>query len=288
MKLIKKLFVLIIICVLCILLYCVFRKHNKEGMNETIPKKIWTFWEGEQNDFVNRCIDSWKKHNPDCEVIVLNKTNIQEYLPKLKIDKLKHVDDIRHFSDVIRVFILAKYGGIWSDASIICYGSYDWIFELQEEKKVEFIGYWINDDNKESPIIENWFFACIPNSTLVNDWKDSLMISQKYENKDEYIDFLKTKCDLDAIESPDYLWMHSALQNILQNNKNKYKYEVFSAHDGPFKYTSENDWNASRSIDSLIKCNADSNCKEKYNSFVKLNGYIRGEVNATNENKILS
>ena len=82
--------------------------------------------------------------------------------------------------------------------------------------------------------------------------------------------------------------MHSALQNILQNNKNKYKYEVFSAYDGPFKYTSENHWNTSKSIDSLIKCNTDSNCKEKYNSFVKLNGYIRGEVNATNENKILS
>ena len=287
MKLIKKIFVLIIICVLCILLYCTFKKNNKEGMNETIPKKIWTFWEGEQNNFIDKCIDSWKKYNPDCEIILLNKKNVQEYLPELKVNKLKHVDDIRHFSDVIRVFVLAKYGGIWSDASVICYGSYDWIFELQQNKELEFIGYWINNDNKESPVIENWFFACIPNSIMVNDWKDSLMISQKYENKDEYIDFLKTKCDLNAIESPDYLWMHSALQNILQNNKNKYKYEVFSAQDGPLKYMFENDSVADNAINSLINCNKKSDCQKKYQSFVKLTGYIRGNVNESNEKEIL-
>ena len=56
--------------------------------------------------------------------------------------------------------------------------SFDYYINLQKEKNVDFIGYYINNDT-EYPVIENWFFGCTTNSKLVHDWKKSLMKSQK-------------------------------------------------------------------------------------------------------------
>ena len=289
MKFLKQLFFFIILSVLIFLIYCLLQFPIVESMeNINIPKKIWTFWDNEElPKVIEKCIQTWKTHNPDFEIIILNKYNVRNYLPEFPVNDLKHADDVRHFSDIVRVHILAKYGGIWSDASIICYGSYDWIFDLQQSKQSEFIGYWINNDDSDSPIIENWFFACVPNSTMVNDWKDSLMESQNFEKKEEYIDYLKSTCNLEHISDPGYLWMHAALQKILQENKGKYRYEIFSAHDGPFKFASENNWDVNSSLIALEECKKNSNCMKKYNSFIKLTGLFRGSINDSNVDEIL-
>ena len=277
-----KILFLTTIIIICVLSVYFTEKTIESFDTNNIPKKIWTFWDGEKPSFINKCIDSWKKYNPDYEIIVLNKKNLHEYLPNLDMN-LKHVDDVRHFSDIIRIYILAEYGGIWSDASIICYGSYDWIIEVQQKKEVEFVGFWIQNELKDSPSIENWFFAAPQNSIMVNDWKDALMESQNYNTKEEYINMLKENYNLDQIDDPTYLWMHSAMQKILQDKKNDYKYEIYSARDGPFKYLQENDWKPDKGIKDLINCAKDKNCTKKYNSLVKFTGYSRGSVNSKNE-----
>ena len=43
----------------------------KNGPSNTnnIPKIIWSFWDSKDiPDFVQKCIDGWKKHNPDFEI----------------------------------------------------------------------------------------------------------------------------------------------------------------------------------------------------------------------------
>ena len=276
----------IVIIFICCTEYVLNDKENFDN-NNPIPKKIWTFWDSDEvPSFIEKCIQTWKRHNPDFEIIILNNNNYHYYLPELDKSKLKHVNDVRHFSDILRVHVLEKYGGIWSDASIICYDSYDWIIELQKEKDVEFIGYWINNDNSDSPVIENWFFACVAGSNMMVDWKNSLMESQYYSNKSDYILYLQDNADLSNVSSPDYLWMHSALQKCLQENKGKYKYEVFDSGSGPFKFAFENDWKGDGMLDPLIECNRENNCKEKYNSFVKFTGFIRGLVNDSNEDQL--
>jgi hypothetical protein len=118
---------------------------------------------------------------------------------------------------------------------------------------------------------------------MVNDWKDALMESQNYNTKEEYINMLKENYNLDQIDDPIYLWMHSAMQKILQDKTKNYKYEIYSARDGPFKYLQENDWEADKGINDLLNCAKDKNCESKYNSLVKFTGYSRGSVNSDNE-----
>ena len=271
MNIIRYFNIILCIILLCVLLSIKLKKPHEKFKNSigNIPKKIWTFWDGEIPDMINKCINTWKIHNPTYEIIILNRENISNYLSKLDIKNLKHISKIQHLSDIIRVNILSKYGGFWSDASIICYNSYDYFINLQKEKNVEFIGYYLNND-REYPIIENWFFGCIPNSKLINDWKKSLMNSQKYKSKQKYIKSLENNTNLDKISDKSYLWMHCALQYCLQNNKNKYRYYVMSACDSPFKYLCNNNWEHMKSFKDIINCNKNNNCKEIYNPFIKL------------------
>lgn len=281
--------IFIILFSISILMYKLYFSQNTkivENMNEKrIPKIIWTFWDGELSELITLCIDSWKRHNPTYEIIILNKENIYQYLPEFD-DNLKHADDIRHYSDIIRIHILEKHGGIWSDASIICYESYDWILDIQQESQVEFVGYWINHDLEHSPVIENWFFAVVPNSTIMNDWKNELMKSQEFESKDDYIDYLLDNCNAEKIDNPPYLWMHVAMQKILQENKNKYRYKLFPAKEGPFKYLEDNEWNNNDGINDLVNCVSENTCKQKYGSIVKFKGYQREDLEKMDYNQL--
>ena len=126
MKLNNVFYILLLLLLLCAyvsiehVFYTYETMENEESSND-VPKTIWTYWDKEPlPDFIEKCIDSWRKHNPNYKVIVLNNSNLNTYWPDLDMNNMKHVEGPAHFSDVIRVHIIAKYGGIWSDASVIC------------------------------------------------------------------------------------------------------------------------------------------------------------------------
>ena len=268
-----------------ILFECFFCKleEGMENKDYVIPKKIWTYWDKKEiPEFVKNCIDTWKKHNSEFEIIIVNNNNLKSYLPELDIQNLKHVSNPAHLSDIIRIHIISKYGGIWSDASNLCLKSYEYVIEKQKQKNLDFVGFYIDgtttDNMKDYPVIENWFFAAPPNSPMINDWKDKLMESQKYEKKQDYLDYLQKNTDFQKID-PDYLWMHCALQNILQNNKDKYKFEVEKAEEGPFKYLENNKWDVEKALDEIIDCNKkNSHCEILKTPFIKFRGWERGII----------
>ena len=122
---------------------------------------------------------------------------------------------------------------------------------------------------------------------MMKDWKNTLMESQSYSSRGDYILYLQKTTDLSKLPTnPNYLWMHSALQKCLQENNGKYKYEIFDSGSGPFKFAFENNWKKDGMLRSLIECNRQHNCKKKYNSFVKLRRGEREMVNNSNEDQL--
>ena len=88
---------------------------------------IWIMWmQGIENapDLVKKCCDSICKNKPDnFEVVLLTLQNISEYikLPDYIWEKYySGVISATHFSDVVRVELLAVYGGCWIDATVFC------------------------------------------------------------------------------------------------------------------------------------------------------------------------
>ncbi|HEF9378272.1 TPA: capsular polysaccharide synthesis protein, partial [Campylobacter coli] len=91
-------------------------------------KIIWQLWfQGEENAsyMIRQCFKSVKKHmGSEYKIIILNEKNIENYLefPDFVLEKIKKKTfgekTIVFFSDLLRVCLLATYGGIWCDASI--------------------------------------------------------------------------------------------------------------------------------------------------------------------------
>lgn len=91
------------------------RKHNKT---------IWICWfQGLEQapELVRKCIDSIQF--PGFEKIILTDDNIFDYvdLPSHIIEKYNCGKITRtHFSDILRVELLSRYGGTWVDATVFC------------------------------------------------------------------------------------------------------------------------------------------------------------------------
>lgn len=91
--------------------------------------KVWVCWfQGEDKapDLVRACINSIRKMYMDCDVVVLTDRNIKEYvqMPKYIIEKRKKgIISAQHYSDLLRIELLCKYGGLWLDATVLCTSS---------------------------------------------------------------------------------------------------------------------------------------------------------------------
>lgn len=92
-------------------------------------KKIWFCWlQGYENatDLVKACYNSLKINMPDYEIIFLTEKNINNYVkfPDYINKKYKNGNISKaHFSDLVRISLLCKYGGLWIDSTVLCTSS---------------------------------------------------------------------------------------------------------------------------------------------------------------------
>lgn len=295
MKIKKSLFFYIIfffVVILCFSLAIPFlgKKPILENFGENpIPKKIWTFWDSPNPpEIVNKCIETWKKQNPNYEIVVLNKENLSQYLPEVDFSKIKHIHDKspEKFADMVRLHVLAKYGGIWSDASIICLKPYDsWIPSLQEKKNSEYVGFYIDsftlpEYKEKSPVVENWFFACVSNSSFVNDWLTEFLRISNFNTVEEYVENVKSQgVNVQNISSTSYLSMHVACQKVLQQPNANYRLELVKAEDTAFRYLTKNEWKSDAAIQNLLECKEPNkkrdDCEFLDSPIIKLRGTDR-------------
>ncbi len=285
---------LVILIIVCFNYFTRSSFDKKEGFEQSeskIPNVIWTFWDEKLPPLVKKCIESWKNHNPDYEIIILNKKNVENYLPEINFSTMKHVNDIvQRYSDYVRVHVLAKYGGIWLDSSVICQKPLDWVHEIQKRKGVEFIGYYTESmtfpEYKDStPVLENWTFACTPESIFVKDWRDEMMEYMKY---DSYLhhsnEIVKKGVNPQKIPGApnniEYFGMHLAAQRLLQEQREKYNLHLICAEDTALSYLVEP---GSRSIlytEEAVKHNTQKLIEKKHadEPLLKIPGYIRDSV----------
>lgn len=84
-----------------------------------IPKKIHYCWfgRGEKPKLVNKCIESWKKHCPDYELVEWNEENFNiEAYPYAKycLDNRKWA----FLSDFVRLAVVYEHGGVYFDTDV--------------------------------------------------------------------------------------------------------------------------------------------------------------------------
>lgn len=102
----------------------------KEPFEEVLPpvnnnrEYIWQYWhQGRENAplIIQKCLESVEKYEGDKNIRVLSFDTIKDYveLPQKYYDLLESKRiPIAIFSDILRLYLLEKYGGCWVDSTI--------------------------------------------------------------------------------------------------------------------------------------------------------------------------
>lgn len=92
---------------------------------EPAQKVIWTCWlQGIEQapPIVKKCVQSMEQYRKDYKVEIIDLNNLKQFielpdyiLDKYALGKITHT----HFSDIVRLALLEKYGGVWIDSTIL-------------------------------------------------------------------------------------------------------------------------------------------------------------------------
>ncbi len=127
-------------------------------------KTIWTFWEPKDKmpGYVKLCIETWKVFFSDYRVVILDYSNLHNFLPKDFYDESLYENfSLPKQADAIRAAVLYLYGGIWLDAdTIITSSKIKYFFENPSNFSIFSSHIGVLKAKKGSIICFNWFQEC--------------------------------------------------------------------------------------------------------------------------------
>lgn len=217
-----------------------------------IPKHIWTYWHDPSNmpPMITKCIETWRDHNPDHVITILNPDTVPN---KPLMNQIKHLPHAR-IADYVRLDVLTKLGGIWIDASCICTESFQWIHDRHRATNCEMIAFYHwTTTNPQQPIIENYFIACVPGSAFVRDWNNELKRVLTYPNEHAYItDVKKLNINMQNLEQMlPYLLPYLCASVVQQMPLANYNLELSDSFRGPYKWMKKHNWKEAHSLHDL-------------------------------------
>ncbi|EMF7749406.1 hypothetical protein V4G62_001699 [Campylobacter coli] len=127
-------------------------------------KTIWTFWEPKDKmpGYVKLCIETWKVFFQTYRVVILDYSNLHNFLPKDFYDESLYENfSLLKQADAIRAAVLYLYGGIWLDAdTIITSSKIKYFFENPSNFSIFSSHIGVLKAKKGSIICFNWFQEC--------------------------------------------------------------------------------------------------------------------------------
>ena len=146
---------------------------NRWGLVSPMRKVIWTLWfQGWDSapNLVRACLESWKSHNADWEIRALDADNLQDFLAADSDEVLRSIDDgpLDAKSDLIRIALLRKFGGVWVDATLYCLRPLDeWLPAVMQS------GFFAFERPGPDRLLSSWFLATETNHRIITHWFDA-------------------------------------------------------------------------------------------------------------------
>ncbi|MEU7906982.1 capsular polysaccharide synthesis protein [Actinoplanes sp. NPDC049118] len=130
---------------------------------------------------VRRCAETLRANNPRAQVHELSDANLAYYvdMPPDLVDALG--DNKTNFSDLLRLALLEKFGGIWVDATVYA------PVALSEPVERALGDSHFFAFNYHGPYISNWFLAARPGSYVAHLWRAAMYLW--WEKRGELIDY---------------------------------------------------------------------------------------------------
>lgn len=115
------------------------------------------------------CVNSWKYYNPDWNILLIDDTNLinyvnlEDYIPGIYNKNIQ----LCHLSDIIRGILLKSNGGLWVDATTFCNKSLnDWLPDYINE------GFFAFDRPSHDRLISNFFLYSDKDNYIIDKWSN--------------------------------------------------------------------------------------------------------------------
>lgn len=161
-------------------------------------KTVWLLWlQGWDSApyLVDKVKQTWVRNNPDWRVQLVSRDNLTDFIDASKIPwKASAAAQ----SDVIRIHLLEKYGGVWADSTLACVNPLDsWLDN-------DFKSIWMYRGSllfTEGTGPASWFIVARPGSYSIRKWKEKV---------DEYWS--------DREETSNYFWLDSLWWDLYKSD----------------------------------------------------------------------
>ncbi len=145
--------------------------HN--SVHEYSDTVWWCWFQGEENapEIVKACLESVRKNMPGKKVIVITEKNMYDYvsMPDFIIEKYKKgIISRTHFSDLLRLELLIRHGGLWIDSTVLCTDCPDYAFNTP------LFAFKTNEKNDPATVAQNWFISAEKNNPILTLTRDLL------------------------------------------------------------------------------------------------------------------
>jgi hypothetical protein len=166
------------------------------------PKQIWCLWlQGWANapDLVQACGASWRQHNPDWQINYLSRATLNAHLgelPHLQAMFARNLP-VEALSDVLRIELLSRFGGVWVDSTVYCLRPLDgWINDAMPTGFFAF--------NRPTPdrMLSSWFLAADNGSYIIDAWRRKTLAYWR-----------------DRAERDQYFWFHDLFAEAYQSDQ---------------------------------------------------------------------
>ena len=158
-------------------------RYSKETGGKR-SRYVWVCWlQGIENapKLVQVCYRSIQQHLQDREVVLLTEGNLRQYVALPDYIEKKYREGIiptAHYTDLLRLELLIRYGGTWIDSTVLCTGISDseelvscvqemldadlFLFQQMRKGDTRFLG------------ISNWFITSCPDNWVLKELRDLL------------------------------------------------------------------------------------------------------------------
>jgi tetratricopeptide (TPR) repeat protein len=154
-------------------------------VHSTFDQPIFVYWAqgfDAAPPVVRACLAALKANNPDSRVHELSLDNIGDYVDMPEDLVASLAGDHYHFSDLLRMLLLEKFGGVWVDATCLVTEPLRPHVDRALAKGSVFAF------NYTGPYLVNWFLASRPDSYVMHLWRAASFLW--WEKRGEIVDFL--------------------------------------------------------------------------------------------------
>jgi len=168
-----------------------FDKCYDKNLNHEKSDKIWICWfQGIENapEIVKICYNSVKNELSDKKVELITKENIFDYIdfPEYIMKKWeKNIITDTHMSDLLRLELLIKYGGLWLDATVFC--SHSNIPKYIFNSDLFFYQYLNIGKQGHSAVISSWLISAKSNNRILMATRH--LLYEYWKNNNEMLDY---------------------------------------------------------------------------------------------------